>query len=97
MTDKVKNYVSKNAFLAMIGLVIAVSAAVYVRHEKTIEHTVVTNYRLIQLENENKDLQKKLHTIKKNLEELYTSLDADGAVDELDEDEKEPTIPPEEK
>ena len=81
MTDKLKNYVSKNAFLAMIGLVIAMSVAVYVRHEKNSERAVITNYRISQLENENKNIQKKFYVLEKSLETLLNSLDADGHLD----------------
>ena len=77
MTDKLKNYVSKNAFLMMIGLVIAISVAVYVRHEKTGKHAVKVNYRISQLEGENKALQKKLYLLERNLEGLQTVLDVD--------------------
>ena len=80
MTDKLKNYVSKNAFLMMVGLVIAMSVAVYVRHEKNSERAVITNYRISQLENENKNIQKKIYVLEKSLETLLNSLDADGHV-----------------
>ena len=80
MTDKLKNYVSKNAFLMMVGLVIAMSVAVYVRHEKNSETAVITNYRISQLENDLQDLQKKLYVLERNLEGLRNSLDVDGNI-----------------
>jgi|TARA_R110002020_G_C15937445_1_gene744365 hypothetical protein len=89
MTDKLKNYVSKNAFLAMIGLVIAMSVAVYVRHEKNSERAVITNYRISQLEDENKALQKKLYVLERSLVTLQHSLDADGDIPSLEGEENE--------
>ncbi len=89
MTDKLKNYVSRNAFLAMIGLVIAMSVAVYVRHEKNNEHVIITNYRISQLEGENRALQKKLHALERSLEILQHSLDADGNIPSLEGGENE--------
>ena len=89
MTDKLKNYVSKNAFLMMIGLVIAISVAVYVRHEKTGKDAVITNYRISQLEDENKALQKKLYVLERNLEGLRISLDVDGNIPSLEGGENE--------
>ena len=89
MTDKLKNYVSKNAFLAMIGLVIAMSVAVYIRHEKSGARAVITNYRISQLENENKALQKKLYVLERNLEGLRISLDVDGNIPSLEGEENE--------
>ena len=73
-----KNYVSKNAFLAMIGLVIAMSVLVYVRHEKNSD-AIITNYRISQLEDENKALQKKLYVLERNLEGLRMT-DVDGNI-----------------
>ena len=64
----------------MICLVIAMSVAVYVRHEKNSERVVITNYRISQLEDENKALQKKLYVLERNLEGLHISLDADGSI-----------------
>jgi len=81
VVDDLKNYVSKNAFLVMVGLVIAMSIAVYVRHEKNSERAVITNYRISQLENENKNIQKKIYVLEKSLETLLNSLDADGHLD----------------
>ena len=78
VADHLKNYVSRTSFLAMFGLVIAMSIAVYVRHEKNSERAVITNYRISQLENENKNIQKKIYVLEKSLETLLTSLDADG-------------------
>jgi len=89
VTDKLKNYVSKNAFLAMIGLVIAMSVAVYVRHEKNGERAVITSYRISQLESENKALQKKLYVLERNLEGLRISLDVDGNIPSLEGEENE--------
>ena len=89
MTDKLKNYVSKNAFLMMVGLVIAMSVAVYVRHEKNSERVVITNYRISQLEDENKALQKKLYVLERNLEGLRISLDVDGNIPSLEGEENE--------
>ena len=81
MVDNLKNYVSRTSFLAMVGLVIAMSIAVYVRHEKNSERAVITNYRISQLENENKNIQKKIYVLEKSLETLLNSLDADGHLD----------------
>ena len=81
MVDNLKNYVSRTSFLAMVGLVIAMSIAVYVRHEKNSERVVITNYRISQLENENKNIQKKIYVLEKSLETLLNSLDADGHLD----------------
>ena len=89
MTDKLKNYVSKNAFLMMVGLVIAMSVAVYVRHEKNSERAAITNYRISQLEDENKALQKKLYVLERNLEGLRISLDVDGNIPSLEGEENE--------
>ena len=89
MTDKLKNYVSKNAFLMMVGLVIAMSVAVYVRHEKSGERAVITSYRISQLEDENKALQKKLYVLERNLEGLRISLDVDGNIPSLEGEENE--------
>jgi len=89
MTDKLKNYVSKNAFLMMVGLVIAMSVAVYVRHEKNGERAAITNYRISQLEDENKALQKKLYVLERNLEGLRISLDVDGNIPSLEGGENE--------
>ena len=89
MTEQLKNYVSRNAFLAMIGLVIAMSVAVYVRHEKTGAHAVITSYRISQLEDENKVLQKKLYVLERNLEGLHISLDVDGNIPSLEGEENE--------
>ena len=89
MTDKLKNYVSKNAFLMMVGLVIAMSVAVYVRHEKNSEAAVITSYRISQLEDENKALQKKLYVLERNLEGLRISLDVDGNIPSLEGEENE--------
>ena len=89
MTDKLKNYVSRNAFLAMIGLVIAMSVAVYVRHEKNSERAVITNYRISQLEDENKALQKKLYALERSFETLQISLDVDGNIPSLEGEENE--------
>ena len=89
MTEQLKNYVSRNAFLAMIGLVIAMSVAVYVRHEKNSASTVITNYRISQLEDENKVLQKKLYVLERNLEGLHISLDVDGNIPSLEGGENE--------
>ena len=89
MTEQLKNYVSRNAFLAMIGLVIAMSVAVYVRHEKTGAHAVITSYRISQLEDENKVLQKKLYVLERNLEGLHISLDVDGNIPSLEGGENE--------
>jgi len=89
MTEQLKNYVSRNAFLAMIGLVIAMSVAVYVRHEKNSAGTVITNYRISQLEDENKVLQKKLYVLERNLEGLHISLDVDGNIPSLEGGENE--------
>ena len=89
MTDKLKNYVSKNAFLAMIGLVIAMSVAVYIRHEKNSADAVITNYRISQIESENKSLQKKLYVLERSLETLQHSLDADGGIPSLEGGEDE--------
>ena len=89
MADKLKNYVSKNAFLMLIGLVIAMSVAVYVRHEKNSASAVITNYRISQVENENKNLQKKLYVLERNLEGLRISLDADGSIPSLEGEENE--------
>ena len=61
MTDELKNHVSKSVFLAMIGLVIAMSVAVYVRYEKNNEQAAITNYRISQLESENRSLAKKYY------------------------------------
>jgi len=81
VVDNLKNYVSRSSFLAMVGLVIAMSIAVYVRHEKNSERVVITNYRISQLENENKNIQKKIYVLEKSLETLLNSLDADGHLD----------------
>ena len=89
MTEQLKNYVSRNAFLAMIGLVIAMSVAVYVRHEKNSASAVITNYRISQLEDENKVLQKKLYVLERNLEGLHISLDVDGNIPSLEGGENE--------
>ena len=89
MTEQLKNYVSRNAFLAMIGLVIAMSVAVYVRHEKNSASAVITNYRISQLEDENKVLQKKLYVLERNLEGLHISLDVDGNIPSLEGEENE--------
>ena len=89
MTDKLKNYVSRNAFLAMIGLVIAMAVAVYVRHEKNGAHTVITNYRISQLEGKSKALQKKLYVLERSLVTLQHSLDADGDIPSLEGEENE--------
>ena len=89
MTDKLKNYVSKNAFLAMVGLVIAMAVAVYVRHEKSGDRAVITNYRISQLEGENKTLQKKLYALERSLVTLQDSLDADGGIPSLEGEENE--------
>ena len=89
MTEQLKNYVSKNAFLAMIGLVIAMSVAVYVRHEKNSAAAVITNYRISQVEDENKVLQKKLYVLERSLETLQHSLDADGSIPSLEGGENE--------
>ena len=89
MTDKLKNYVSKNAFLAMVGLVIAMSVAVYVRHEKNSERAVITSYRISQLENDLQDLQKKLYVLERNLEGFRISLDVDGNIPSLEGEENE--------
>jgi len=89
MTDKLKNYVSKNAFLMMVGLVIAMSVAVYVRHEKNSERVVITSYRISQIEKENKSLQKKLYVLERNLEGLRISLDVDGNIPSLEGEENE--------
>jgi len=89
MTEQLKNYVSRNAFLAMIGLVIAMSVAVYVRHEKNGERAVITSYRISQLEDENKVLQKKLYVLERNLEGLHISLDVDGNIPSLEGGENE--------
>ena len=89
MTDKLKNYVSKNAFLMLIGLVIAMSVAVYVRHEKSSGRAIITSYRISQLEDENKALQKKLYVLERNLEGLRISLDVDGNIPSLEGEENE--------
>ena len=89
MTDKLKNYVSKNAFLMMVGLVIAMSVAVYVRHEKNSDTAVITNYRISQLENDLQDLQKKLYVLERNLEGFRISLDVDGNIPSLEGEENE--------
>ena len=89
VTDKLKNYVSKNAFLMMVGLVIAMSVAVYVRHEKNTASAVITSYRISQLEDENKALQKKLYVLERNLEGLRISLDVDGNIPSLEGEENE--------
>ena len=89
MTEQLKNYVSRNAFLAMIGLVIAMSVAVYVRHEKNSERAIITSYRISQLEDENKVLQKKLYVLERNLEGLRISLDVDGNIPSLEGGENE--------
>jgi uncharacterized membrane protein YgaE (UPF0421/DUF939 family) len=89
MTEQLKNYVSRNAFLAMIGLVIAMSVAVYVRHEKNSERAIITSYRISQLEDENKVLQKKLYVLERNLEGLHISLDVDGNIPSLEGGENE--------
>ena len=89
MTEQLKNYVSRNAFLAMIGLVIAMSVAVYVRHEKNSERAIITSYRISQLEDENKVLQKKLYVLERNLEGLHISLDVDGNIPSLEGEENE--------
>ena len=89
MTEQLKNYVSKNAFLMLIGLVIAMSVAVYVRHEKNSEHAVIINYRIAQLEDDNKNLQKKLYVLERSLETLRHSLDADGDIPSLEGGENE--------
>ena len=89
MTDKLKNYVSKNAFLAMIGLVIAMSVAVCVRHEKNSERAAITNYRISQLEDENKILQKKLYLLEGDLEGLHAVLDVDHTPQEAIEEGKD--------
>ena len=89
MTEQLKNYVSRNAFLAMIGLVIAMSVAVYVRHEKNSERAVITSYRISQLEDENKALQKKLYVLERNLEGLRISLDVDGNIPSMEGEENE--------
>ena len=81
VVDNLKNYVSRTSFLAMVGLVIAMSIAVYVRHEKNSDRVVITNYRISQLENENKNIQKKIYVLEKSLETLLNSLDADGHLD----------------
>ena len=78
VADNLKNYVGRTSFLAMFGLVIAMSIAVYVRHEMNSERAVITNYRISQLENENKNLQKKIYVLEKSLETLIHGLDADG-------------------
>jgi uncharacterized protein YlxW (UPF0749 family) len=93
MTDKLKNYVSKNVFLMMIGLVIAMSVAVYVRHEKNSERAVITNYRISQLEDENRALQKKLYALERNLEGLRTSLDVEGNPQEAIEEGEDLDVP----
>ena len=89
MTEQLKNYVSRNAFLAMIGLVIAMSVAVYVRHEKNSERAVITNYRISQLEDGNKALQKKLYALERSFETLQISLDVDGNIPSLEGEENE--------
>ena len=89
MTDKLKNYVSKNAFLMLIGLVIAMSVAVYVRHEKNGERAVITSYRISQLEDDLQDLQKKIYVLEKDLGGLHISLDADGSIPSLEGGENE--------
>ena len=89
MVDNLKNYVSRSSFLAMVGLVIAMSIAVYVRHEKNSERVVITNYRISQLETENKNLQKKLYVLERNLEGLCISLDVDGNVPSPEGEENE--------
>ena len=89
MTEQLKNYVSRNAFLAMIGLVIAMSVAVYVRHEKNGERAVITSYRISQLEDENKVLQKKLYVLERSFEGLRISLDVDGNIPSLEGGENE--------
>ena len=89
MTEQLKNYVSRNAFLAMIGLVIAMSLAVYVRHEKNSDVAAITSYRISQLEDENKVLQKKLYVLERNLEGLHISLDVDGNIPSLEGGENE--------
>ena len=73
----------------MIGLVIAMSVAVYVRHEKNSDTAVITNYRISQLEDENKALQKKLYVLERNLEGLRISLDVDGNIPSLEGEEGE--------
>ena len=92
MTDELKNHVSKSVFLAMIGLVIAMSVAVYVRYEKNNEQAAITNYRISQLESENRSLAKKYYLLEKSLSELRYSLDADGAVTELDGEENNEAV-----
>ena len=89
MADNLKNYVSRSSFLAMVGLVIAMSVAVYVRHEKNSERAVITSYRISQLEDENKALQKKLYVLERNLEGLRISLDVDGNIPSLEGEENE--------
>jgi len=93
VTDKLKNYVSKNAFLAMVCLVIAMAVAVYVRHEKSGDRAVITNYRISQLEDENKALQKKLYVLERNLEGLSTVLDVEGAPQEAIEEGEDLDVP----
>jgi len=80
MIEQSKNYVSKNAFMMMIVLVIAMSVAVYVRHERNGKNTAIVNYRLNQVEVENKELQRKLYMLEKEITNLQISLDADGDV-----------------
>ena len=89
MTDKLKNYVSKNAFLMLIGLVIAMSVAVYVRHEKNGERAVITSYRISQLEDDLQDLQKNIYVLEKDFGGLHISLDADGSIPSLEGGENE--------
>ena len=89
MTEQLKNYVSRNAFLAMIGLIIAMAVAVYVRHEKNSATAAITSYRISQLEDENKVLQKKLYVLERNLEGLRISLDVDGNIPSLEGGENE--------
>jgi len=93
MTDKLKNYVSKNAFLMMVGLVIAMSVAVYVRHEKNGDRAAITNYRISQLEDENKALQKKLYLLERNLEGLHTVLDVERTPQEAIEEGEDLDVP----
>ena len=97
MTDKSKNYVSRTSFFMMVALVISMAVAVYVRHEKNGGLAVITNYRISQLEDENKTLRKKLYLLERDLEGLHTILDVEHNPQEPVEEGGDLDVPSEEK
>ena len=83
--------------LGMVGLVITMALAIYVRHKTEAAKVTIIEYRLSQIESENKNLVKKYYILEKNLSDLRHSLDADGAIVGGNEEGTEAEIEPIEK